>query len=664
MTYGWVGKILKVDLSNNDISTIDTLKYIPDYIGGLGISIRIAWDMLKEGVGPYDPDNIMIFMTGPLTGTLAPTSGRGVISSVSPRVYPNPWFTRSGIGGFWAPELKYAGYDGLIITGKASSPAYLWIHNNNVLIKDAEDLWGKGTMETQRMIKDIHGEDAQVLCIGPAGENLVRSATIQHNIANASGQAGFGAVMGSKNLKAIAIRGTGEIKIAEPMEFIKICKHVEEQVRNGPNFSGMANPGVPTPRSVSCSSGCPVHCIWCNSWKKMPSQIGPGSVTTIVHCLDFRFSWEFTEYNRPEVPDIKTKAIYGFGGGVDFHYFMKDLGLNEWDYMNLYQWLENFKQIGVEEIKGFKLDIDSPVFWFNFAKMIANREGIGDVFAENVIRASERLADLGIPEKYWDKLKRVANFLQPAYGFADHRTGRAFESQPTPLWIFSMLHWAFDNRDPMNNHHASSFVQYIWSPHKGVEKPLADVPFEKIKQVYQRIFGCGDVIAPGFEPVEEKVKAAIWYQHRSCMIESLLVCDWIFPRIVKSFNSQEELDKADDLTGDIDMESKLFSAATGTKMSTKDLEKCGERIYNLDRALHIKNYKRNRKVDETIGWVFELPEKTDGSRLNKEIFNRFVDTYYELRGWNKTNGYPTREKLEELGLVEMANVLYKEKNPK
>lgn len=112
------------------------------------------------------------------------------------------------------------------------------------------------------------------------------------------------------------------------------------------------------------------------------------------------------------------------------------------------------------------------------------------------------------------------------------------------------------------------------------------------------------------------------------------------------------------------MESKLFSSATGIKMSSKDLEKCGERIYNLNRALQIRNYNRNRKVDETIEWIFELPEKSDGTRLNKEIFNRYIDTYYKIRGWNETNGYPTREKLEELGLVEMANVLYKDKNQK
>ena len=252
MQYGWIGKILKIDLFRKDISTIDTSKYIPDYIGGRGISIKIAWDMLKEDIGPYDPDNIIIFMTGPLAGTLAPTSGRGIVSSISPRVYPDPWFTRSGFGGYWAPELKYAGYDGLIITGKSDIPVYLWICDGNILIEDAGNLWGKGTMDTQRMIKDSLGEAVQVLCIGPAGENLVRSATIQHNIGNASGNAGFGAVMGSKKLKAIAIRGTGGVKVSDQIRFLETCKYAGDQVKSGMNIAGMIDYQIPQPNTVAC----------------------------------------------------------------------------------------------------------------------------------------------------------------------------------------------------------------------------------------------------------------------------------------------------------------------------------------------------------------------------------------------------------------------------
>jgi len=660
MPYGWIGKILRIDLTNKDISVIDTMKYAPQFIGGRGISIKIAWDELKPGVGPYDPENIMIFMTGPLTGTLAPTSGRGMISSISPRVYPDPWFTRSNVGGYWAPELKYAGFDGLIIVGKAETPVYLWINDGDVEIKDAKELWGKGTLATQKILKDIHGEKVQSLCIGPAGENLVLFSTIQHNLSNASGQAGFGGVMGSKNLKAIAIRGTGGVEIADPSGFMEACKYVENLVKNGPNFVYMLAPKVAPPDRINCSAACPCNCEP-RAKRNVPAKISSGFLTMMEHCLDpmFSWGWERTEYNREDVPEIKTKATPGFDGGIDVQCLNEDLGLSGWEYVNFYPWFEVFVRNGVKELKGLKLDIDSPKFWYDFIRMVANREGVGDIFADSVIRASERLKDLRVPEELWDELKRVAHFIQPAYGFPSHRLGRAAESQPSPIWIFSMLHWAFDTRDPMSSHHQSSFIEYIFPPHHGVPNPVANVPFKKIKTTYEKLFGNGDIIEPGFEPMDEKVKCAIWHQHRSCIKDSLLLCDWVFPRTFASFGSQEELDKATDLVGDIDAESKLFIPATGIEMSSKDLEKAGERIYNLERALHIRNYNRNRKVDETIEWVCELPEKTDGTKLDKDIFNKLIDTYYKFRGWNKTNAWPTKDKLKELGLEDVARVIYR-----
>ncbi|MCL5770928.1 MAG: hypothetical protein M1479_01440 [Actinobacteria bacterium] len=653
MLYGWVGKIKKIDLSSNDISTIDTSKFIPEFIGGKGISLKIAWDMLKPEIGPFDPENILIFMTGPLTGTIAPTSGRGIISSISPRVYPNPWFTRSNIGGFWAPELKYAGFDGLIITGKSASPIYILVSDGDILFKDARNLWGKGAITTQKVIKEIHGEDVQVLCIGPAGENLIRSSTIQHNLGNASGEAGFGAVMGSKKIKAVVIKGSGEVRIAKPNQFLKDCKYAEELVRNGVNIAGMLNSKVALPTNANCSAACPCNCSWCKARKNVPAKFGSGFLTTVTQCLDYSYSqkWNVSEYDRPEIPDIKMKALPGFNGGIDIHYLLNDLGISEREYMCFYQWFDAFLQVNIEKIKGLELNINSMEFWFNFFRMMTRREGIFDVFAESVMRSADRLEELEIPEKFWKRLKKVAHFLHPAYGFPEHRLGRAFESQPSPIWLFSMLHWAFDTRDPMSNHHQSSFIQYVFPPHHGVPVPLADVSFNKIKKVYEKIFKNGDVIEPGFDPIDGKVKSAIWFQHRSCVIDSLLVCDWVFPRTFTSFKNQLELNGAKDLTGDIDVESRLFSSATGIKMSTQNLEKCGERIYNLERALHIRNYNRCRKIDESIEWICEFPEKSDGTKLNKKIFNRFIDSYYKNRNWNLKNGYPKKQKLKELGLL-------------
>ncbi|MCK4802993.1 MAG: hypothetical protein KAT88_00475, partial [Spirochaetes bacterium] len=338
---------------------------------------------------------------------------------------------------------------------------------------------------------------------------------------------------------------------------------------------------------------------------------------------------------------------------MDVLCLIEDLGIGLWEYFNFYPWFEVFVRNGITTVGGLSLEINSARFWLDFFRMVAHREGICDIFAEGVLRASERLDEIGVPDQHREEIRRIAHFEQPAYGFPAHRTGRAAESQPSPLWIFSMLHWAFDTRDPMSSHHQSSFLEYILPPHHGVPEPAARVPLEKIKKTYETLFGNGDIMEPGFEPMEAKVQYAIWHQHRSCIKDSLLLCDWIFPRTFASFDSQAEIDKADDLAGDIDLEARLFSPATGIEMNSADLESCGEAIYNLERALHIRNYGRSRKTDESIEWICELPEKTDGTKLDRVLFNRIVDMYYRCRGWRESDGRPTAQKLRELGLEDI-----------
>ena len=255
--YGWAGKVLRVDLTTKRVETEDTAQYVPQSIGGKGIATRIAWNELKLNVGPYDAENILLFMSGPFTGTLAPTSGRGIVCGVSARTYPTLWFTYGTMGGDWAAEMKFAGFDGLVVRGISNNPVYLWVHDGEVQIKDSDGLWGLDTFCTQRSLKTLYGEESQVLCIGPAGENRVRWASIQHKLSNAIGDAGLGAVMGAKNLKAIAIRGTGGIKIARPAEFITACQEVTELISSGPTHDPVkGSQGMPPgPDTLTCSHG-------------------------------------------------------------------------------------------------------------------------------------------------------------------------------------------------------------------------------------------------------------------------------------------------------------------------------------------------------------------------------------------------------------------------
>ena len=211
--YGWTGKILRINLSSGETSTIDTMKYVPDFIGGVGIASRIAWEELSPGVDAFDPENLLFIMVGPLTGTLASGAGRVEVLGIAPQQHP-PILSRSGMGGHWGAELKYAGYDGVIVEGKAENPVYVWIDDGQVEILDASSLWGRGTYGITTALRAIHGKRTRVISCGQAGERLSRIAVIQTETGNAAGQGGYGAVMGSKNLKAIAVRGTKGVKIA------------------------------------------------------------------------------------------------------------------------------------------------------------------------------------------------------------------------------------------------------------------------------------------------------------------------------------------------------------------------------------------------------------------------------------------------------------------
>jgi aldehyde:ferredoxin oxidoreductase len=203
---GWAGKILRVDLSTGKIWTEPSLEYGRKYIGGRGLAARIAWNEIPPGTGPFDPENRLILSVGPLTGTSAPNSGRATVCSLSPQAFPYEWFSYSSVGGYWGPTLKYAGYDAIVVQGESSQPVYLWVDDARVELRDARELWGKGTFATQEHLMREHGSDIRALTIGQAGENRCRIAIIASGSASAAGQGGFGAVMGSKNLKAIAAR--------------------------------------------------------------------------------------------------------------------------------------------------------------------------------------------------------------------------------------------------------------------------------------------------------------------------------------------------------------------------------------------------------------------------------------------------------------------------
>ena len=227
----WANSILRVDLSDMHVTVQETAPYVPAYLGARGIAARIAWDEYPTPIDPFDPANPLMVFTGALTGSRAPYSGRTNVCAFSPQAYPHPWFTRSSIGGRFGGELKRAGYDGIVITGAASSPVHLRICDDQVSILPADDLWGQDALDTLDALRTTEGKGAHSLVIGPAGERLSRIATIQTDTSSACGQGGFGAVMGSKNLKAITVAGTERVSLAAPDTITALARALAKQAK-------------------------------------------------------------------------------------------------------------------------------------------------------------------------------------------------------------------------------------------------------------------------------------------------------------------------------------------------------------------------------------------------------------------------------------------------
>jgi aldehyde:ferredoxin oxidoreductase len=416
--YGWVGKILRINLTEETISTIDTNHFTERFLGGRGIAAKIAWDEVHSGIDAFDPQNRLIIMTGPLTGTLAPASGRTHFSGLAPQVYPKPWYTRSNMGGWFGSELKYAGYDGVIVVGKSGKPTYLEILDDAIDFRDASEVWGRDTFSTQRYLRDNHPESSKVICIGPAGENRVRYSVIQSETENAAGQGGFGAVMGAKNLKAIVVKGSGSVAIAQPKEFQELCLAINKEFQTGPRER--PDPSLDPERvrrygarGAACSHACPWRCTVI--YRNVPGTAYPGVNTTMMHCVANIFAGRSTFYNWN----------LGVEAGVEVSAMANKLGLNHWALgLGIIPWLRACKEQGIlTEIDRMPIDVEKPEFWVRLLRKIAYRDGFGDILAEGVPRTADRLG----------RGKGIRDTFYPAYGFAGHWDGHGDKANPGTL---------------------------------------------------------------------------------------------------------------------------------------------------------------------------------------------------------------------------------------
>ena len=609
-----------------------TMDYADRFLGGRGIAAKIYWDEVPPEMKAFDPENRLIFAVGPLAGFKGVSGSRWQVCGKSSLTTPE-YFNYSNLGGNWGAQLKLAGYDALVIQGKSENPVYVLIEDENVEIRDASTLWGKSTVETREMLKEQLGRSVNVVAIGPAGENMVTFASVLAD-KDASGSSGLGAVLGSKNLKAIAVRGSGKVKAANPQKYRELADYARE-LRTG--FSMGITPGTDQGMKLKKDYcyGCTGGFCFRGTYKASNGKVGKymcGSATFYI----LRARKYYGESN--EVPFLANMICNEYG--VDTH---------QMDVMM--QWLSKCHRAGIltDENTGIPLSQQGSLeFIETLVRKIGLREGIGDVLARGTIRAADAVGQ-GAKELLTDYITDSGHF--------------ALIDGPR-MYISTGLLYATEPRQPMGqlNELGSLNLWLMWV-HKQEGAFVSNDVFRAIGRRF-----LGSEAAVDFTTYEGKALAAKMIQDRECAKDSLILCSYLFPIMFSR--------RTDDHVGDPTVESKLLSAITGNEIDEDGLYRIGERIFNVQRAILAREGHRGRECDRISDYNYTKPLKFDlhnpellspgkgdevvskkGAVLDQERFEDVKDEYYSLREWDVSTGLQTRAKLEELGLKDMVEDL-------
>jgi aldehyde:ferredoxin oxidoreductase len=679
---GYAGKILRIDLSTRKISTIPTKKY-EHWVGGHGMGSAIFFDLVKDKtIDGFDPANVVTLMTSPLSGTLVPAaSGRTEVQGIGVQSYPIGWFTRSNFGGRFSSMLKFAGWDGIVLEGKADRPVWIDIRNGNVKIKDAGGLWGKDTWETQKVIHNtvMEGQGSDdwmtpdkeydapvttqkpaVLTIGQAGENLSRMACLIHDAGNAAGQGGFGAVWGSKNLKAISVIGTGAISVHDPKQLM-VARLWQKK-----NYAF----DLQEPRTIGDFASPPVPIIL---WRKGRPRIAQRPQA----CLGCHAACRsrYADALGNEAKCIAT-AFYGEAKSLDIQRYASDLinryGLNAAEMTLGLQYILSMAisyQLFSDGIPKCPLDFKkfgSREFIEQFVKMITfgndgkgNKSRFGEDVSEGFVRAAERWGRL-------DKDLKSGMLMFPYWGLPIHKEPRA------------QVHWGYGTilGDRDINEHFLDFLKWEASTAEMQGRPPLLEAEAAVKIITDKMVPyAGDLRMLDFSESniysEHMAKLVSWHRYYTRFWkQSALFCDLRWPDTING--------RAPDKIGSTgEAEPKFFHAVTGKDFSFLDGINLGRKIWNLDHAIwtlqgrhrdivHFADYiytKKGTPVDVPDAY---MPGREDGKwdyygytyrSLNKSKFEEFKTRFYQLQGWDTGSGYPNRKILASMGLGYVADEL-------
>jgi aldehyde:ferredoxin oxidoreductase len=632
--FGYAGEILKVDLSDGRVEKLPTADYAAKYIGGHGLAARLYWEMVPPKAAAFDAENCLICASGPVAGFPGFAGCRWKICAKTPLADPES-FSYGNLGGSWGSYLKFAGYDALVVSGKAEKPVYLYVNNNAVEIRDASHLWGLTTFEAGDALKAELGKGANVLTIGPAAENSLPFATVLAE-GGASASGGLGAVMGSKKIKAIVVAGDKRPRAAHPERVRELVKIIQGRPNQMPMMWHV--PGLTRPQACyGCGIGCTreVYRDADRGYKALCQA------SNIYREKSVKYSGRDDGSHL-----LATRLLDGYG-------------LDSSVVDSLMEWLAACYQEGIitEKETGLPLSrLGNLEYFQELTRKVTYREGFGDILAGGVIAAAAVLGP------------RAQQLLPGAIA----TSGSEKKDYDPRLMITTALIYATEPRRAIQQLHEVVTLVMMWlgrtaEPGSGGGGPQRGASIDYLRRVSAIVFG--SEVAVDFSTYEGKALAAKMLQDRIYARESLVLCDlhWTMSQSARVLAAP----------GDAVMESQVYAAITGREIDSQGLSRIGERLFNLQRAILLRQGRPGRAGDRLLDYFFTEPLKqgelfydVDGlvpgqgdevvSRLgavvDRDKFEAMKTEYYGLRGWD-AGGRPTREKLAELGLEDVADEL-------
>jgi aldehyde:ferredoxin oxidoreductase len=622
-------KIAYIDLTTGKIE----IKPIPPkmrelYLGGRGLDMYLLYNNLKPKSEPLGPNNVVAVSAGFLAGTLASASARTHVAGRSPLT---GFLGSTNMGGFFAPELRWAGFDHLLIHGKAKEPVYLWVNNGKIEIRDARHLWGMSTYDTQDSLRqELNDEEVQVMSIGLGGEKLVRFANVRTGRKNAGGRSGMGAVMGSKNLKAIATRGTMDLQIAHPDEALEYNNQIVKELVSTKFGRIMQRWGTMFIYGVTNSTGLirvknfldnqhpNSEAIECENMDE--SSIGTsGCFGCQIHCRH-RYVIREGPYKGTfsEGPEYTSQGAWGAEVGCrDFNtilagnHLVNYYGIDTLETGSMIAWAMELFEKGIiteKDTGGLKLEFGNDSAVLTMIEQISRREGLGDILAEGPLRAAKAIGKGA--EKYLVHVKGMSNL------HSDERM--------TPALALGI---ATGSR---GSDHLRS-------------RPAIDLyhlPEPFLREIYGHPTPYDGPLSSDYTSYDGKARQVQWHEMLYMAVDCLAICK--FHAVFLSPNMLS-----------FDHFSKLLYYNTGMKMSSLEIWNVADRAYTLERLLNLRE-GLERKDDWLVDRYFDekTPSGLDvarGKSIDREKFKKALDEYYELHGWDK-DGVPTKKELERLGL--------------